>query len=83
MAETHPIVLLIRRRGHWQEWGAYSTAEEAARDHRKRISGRGVTAWSWWGPRDIAAKMLADPSYDPDAAIALASTPPKETPDHE
>ena len=65
-----PITMLIRRhlgggRLVWERWGEYDTAEEADADWKTRVKGRGLTAWSWWGPSGEARKMLADPDYTP------------------
>lgn len=66
-----PIVLLIRRvvdgRGVWIRHSDHASLEAADQCYESSICGRGVTAWSWWGPRRIADKMLLDPDYDADS----------------
>jgi hypothetical protein len=66
-----PVVLLVRRvigdTSVWVLESEHSTNEDAERHWNSSIRGRGVTAWSWWGPRRIADKMLADPYFDPDS----------------
>ena len=75
--KKRPIVLLIRRivddAPVWLLHSEHCTEEHAERSWERQIKGRGVTAWSWWGPRRIADKMLADAQYDPDTdAIPVA-----------
>lgn len=67
-----PVVLLVRRLNplRWAIFGAYATDEEAERVWESSIRGRGVSAWSWWGPRDVAAKMVSDPHYQPEVESA-------------
>ncbi len=64
---TKPIRLLIRRivdgKPCWLKHSDHADEDAAARTWERRIKGQGVTAWSWWGPREIAKKMLADPNY--------------------
>jgi hypothetical protein len=67
MPRRRPIVLLVRRPEGWEKFGTYYSNEEAETDYRKRIEGRGITAWVWWGPRLVAEQMLRDPSFDPDS----------------
>lgn len=62
------IDLLIRHAfpsPHWERWDSYQTEEDAEREWRSRIRGRGLTAMAWWGPHETALRMLADPNYDP------------------
>lgn len=64
-----PIALLVRKTysdgSVWVRYGSYATEEHAAEAHKKSIEGKGVTAWSWWGPVTEARKMLKDPTYMP------------------
>lgn len=64
-----PTWLLVRVMSgdgsEWRLWGRYRSEGEAERAWRREIKGRGVTAWSWWGPRVQAEQMLADPAWEP------------------
>ena len=63
-----PIALLIRRaqpEPHWSLFGQYESEMAAEAAHEQFVAGRGITAWSWWGPTQTAALMLADASYEP------------------
>jgi hypothetical protein len=75
MSPKKPILLLIRRvideQSVWLLHSQHDDAGQAERTWRRHIKGQGVTAWSWWGPRRIAEKMLADPSYDPDSEAVM------------
>jgi hypothetical protein len=66
--QTFPIWLLVRKVDdsgpHWEFFGACMSVKDAETVHRQQIQGRGITAWSWWGPIDEALKMLADPHYE-------------------
>ena len=78
-----PIVLLIRRvvdgRSVWLHHSDHASNHDAEVHWSQRIKGRGVTAWSWWGPRRIAEKMLADPNYDLDSeSIAIPEAQRKD-----
>jgi hypothetical protein len=65
-----PIILLVRRvindQAVWLEHSRWPSLASAARHWERHIKGMGITAWSWWGPKRIGEKMLADPSYNPD-----------------
>ena len=83
MARKKPIVLLVRRvigeQVVWLHHSDHQTTEGAEKTWLRTIKGQGVTAWSWWGPRRIAEKMLADPAYDPDTdAVSLGAAPEEE-----
>ena len=74
MASTRrPIVLLIRVMGppRWVRYGSYKDAATAQATHRRCIQGRGITAWSWWGPRHVAVRMLRTGESPEEAEMAL------------
>jgi hypothetical protein len=67
-----PVLLLVmvsdRRR--WEVVGAYASEAEAERVSERMLSTRGQVAFWWWGEKSEAARMLADPQYQPEEKSA-------------
>ena len=63
MSREEKIIILIRRPNKWIEFGVASSLEEAEQIWKRRISKRGVTAWTEFATRKEANKMLKDSEY--------------------
>jgi len=67
--KSKSVMLLIRVNWYgppkWSLYGLFDSDDAACEEWNKSIRGRGVTAWSWWGPSTEGEKMLFDPSYTP------------------
>lgn len=57
-----PVTLLVRMVTRWGVYGAYATDDEAQKVWERVIR----PAPAWWGPREEAVKLLADPTYVPE-----------------
>ena len=67
------IVVLIRPASNihnWQAVAAFNCLVETEDYWRKRIGGRGITAWSEYATPQEAENMLADPHYDNKTELA-------------
>lgn len=63
-----PVSVLVRKDKplRWELWSQHDTEEEAAGEVARRVVGRGITAWSWWGSTAQAKDMLEDPNLTGD-----------------
>lgn len=61
MKRLKPYALLNRLHSppRWELVGTYETMDQAQIAANKVIG-----AWKWWGPIEIAQKMIDDPSYE-------------------
>ncbi|TAL43050.1 MAG: hypothetical protein EPN91_07175 [Salinibacterium sp.] len=63
--DKRKITVLVRQANPpaWKLWSQHDEISAATEEIAKRVTGKGVTAWSWWGPTEKAARMLSDPNY--------------------